>query len=297
METGVDQVEWSKMENHYGSFLDYRAAQRRLAAKFARPHGLMLHALIFVTTMTAIWAYGIAWKLWYYQNNYTLPVLVGAVWSVLLVVHALLHYRRSPARVERRDLAVEEEMRALIEKHADDDESLFAMHRGLEADLARQGRWSLALVAFAAVNAISWVVSAFSIGSSWPFQMTLPIAVIVIGGISIFMSWQQQRQMGRGDWFTRLPMRHIAAYLFGVVSLALAGTYRMINYWDVDTVIKGWSLVLMLHIVGMVVGWPLLQRVLPGERLAKRKPPARLVLADDGEVLEIAEQDPELAAN
>src|SRR5664279_1184305 len=101
------------MQDDYFSFLDIRAAQRRLGAKFSRPHGLMLHTLAFVTAMTVILAYGTAWNLWVYRENFALPTLVGAIWSLLLALHGLRHYRRSSAIVERRELAVEDEMRQL----------------------------------------------------------------------------------------------------------------------------------------------------------------------------------------
>ncbi len=283
------------MSEDYFSFLDARAAQRRLAARFAHPRWLLLNTLLFITVMMTIWAYGLAWRLWYYNLNYGIPVVVGAVWSVLLAIHGVVHYRRSAAMSEKRNLAVEEEMRRFIERNegALDQASLFETHRKLEAELQQQGRWSLALMAFSLVNALSWVISSLNIGSSWPFQMTLPLAVFVIAGLGIFTTWQQQRQRGQRDWFTRLPVRHIAAYLFGVLGLVLLGTFRMINSWDADTLIRYWTIVLALHIfVGEVVQ-PLLAHFAPGKQAAKRKPaePLELVMGDDGEVLDIVDQD------
>jgi hypothetical protein len=285
------------MQNDYLSFLNYRAAQRRLAAKFARPRRLMLHTLAFIVVMTVIWAYGIAWELWYFQQNFQLPVLVGVVWSVLLLLHALIHYRHSAAMSENRELAVEAEMRPFTQDNRDqlDNDSLFTLHRKFEADLEAQGRWSVTLLAFAVVNFISWGVSAFNIGSSWPFQMTLPLAIMTLGGVNLFLNWQHRRQTDRGGWFVRLPLLHLIAYGAGVIALGIAGMYRMINYWDVDTVIKGWGIVLLLHILLNVIVWPLMQRFLPENLLStiptKRKPPARLVLSDDGEVLDIEDED------
>jgi hypothetical protein len=281
------------MQNDYLSFLNYRAAQRRLAAKFARPRRLMLHTLAFIVAMTAIWAYGIAWKLWHFQQNFQLPVLIGVVWSVLLVVHALVHYRRSPAMSENRELAVEAEMRQFTHDNRDqlDHDSLFTLHRKFEADLEAQGRWSVTLLSFAVINFISWGVSAFDIGSSWPFQMTLPLAIMTLGGVNLFLNWQHRRQTDRKGWFVRLPLLHIVAYGAGVIALYIAAAYRMINAWDAHTVIQLWGIVLLLHILVNVSAWPLMQRFLPENLLStmptKRKPPARLVLSDDGEVLDI----------
>ena len=242
------------MQNDYLSFLNYRAAQRRLAARFARPRWLMLHTLAFIVAITAIWAYGTAWKLWHFQQNFQLPVLIGVVWSVILVLHALVHYRNSAAMNEKRELAVEDEMRQLTQDSDQvDHDSLFALHRKFEADLEAQGRWSVTLLAFAVINFISWGVSAFNIGSSWPFQMTLPLAIMTLGGVNLFLNWQHRRQTERSGWFVRLPLLHIVAYGAGVIALGIAGMYRMINYWDVDTLIKGWGIVVLLHILFNVI--------------------------------------------
>lgn len=285
------------MQDRYSSFLDFRAAQRRLAARFRRPRGLLLHTLVFVTAMNAVWFYGLAWRLWLYRDNYILPVLFGAVWSVVLAVHALIHYRRSAANNDRRELAVEEEMRQFVQAHSDevDDETLFDMHRQLDADLQKQSRWSVALLAFGLVNATSWVVSAFDIGSSWPFQTLLPFAVLILGGVNVFLAWQQRREAGHSGWLARLPLRHMVAYGFGTLGLWLAGAFRMINQWDADNGILVWGVVVLLHIVWNVLLRPVFQHVIPGpaqsEQPVKRKTGSRLALADDGEVLDIVEDE------
>lgn len=142
--------------------------------------------------MTAVWAYGMAWKLWYFQQNFQLPVLIGVSWSVALVLHALFHYRNSAAMNEKRELAVEDEMRQFTQDNRDHD-SLFALHRKFKAELEAQGRWSVTLLAFAVVNFISWGVSAFDIGTSWPFQMNLPLAIVTLGGVNLFLNWQDRR--------------------------------------------------------------------------------------------------------
>ncbi|MCC7446535.1 MAG: hypothetical protein IT324_03915 [Anaerolineae bacterium] len=284
------------MQTNYSTFLNYRVAQRRLAAKFARPRWLILHTLTFVVTLLAVWAYGTGYRLWFYRDNFILPTLVGLVWSVLLAAHALFHYRRSAARAGQREHAVEEAMQAFIDQNGDslDQPALFAMHQQLERDLESQGRWSTALAVFSLVNPVSWLVTALNMGTSWAFQMTGPLAVLSVGGISVYLLWQQQRQQGRDNWFVRLPLWHVALYGVGVLGLWLAGAYRAINYWDADTLIKGWGLVLLVHIVWSVAVQPLLRNVLPGlqrEQAAKRKPAARLVLGDDGEVLDVTDQD------
>ncbi len=285
------------MENNYFSYLDFRAAQRQLAARFARPHGLLLHSLAFVTAMTAIWYYMIATGLLMYSDNFRLPVLIGVVWSMILLAHAVDHYRRSPALVEQREVAVETEMRGLIEKNGAgfDHDTLFTMHNRLETLLEGQGRWARALLAFALINFLSWGLSAFTIGTSWPFQMTLPSAVLLIGGVNLFLRWQAARTGGEGGWLTRFPLRHIALYGVSMIALAVAGAYRMVNPWDVNTVVQVWGVALLLHIIFSIVVQPLIERFLQpqpmNETPAKRKVPARLVLADDGEVLDINDQD------
>ena len=177
-----------------------------------------------------------------------------------------------------------------------DQDTLFATHRELESRLERQGCWSLGLFAFALVNVLSWAGSAINIGTSFAFQMTVPLAVLIIGGIPVFMSWQA-RQHERAGWFARLPLRHLIAYAAGFIGLWFAGTSRLINPWDANTLVEGWSILLLIYIVWAVVVGPLIQHFWPGrqrsEQPAKRKPASQLVLADDGEVLDITEQDAE----
>lgn len=285
------------MQNEYLSFLDFRAMQRRLAARFSHPRLLLIHTWAFVVAMTATWAYGLAWRLWSYRENFILPVLVGVVWGALLALHALLHYWRSAARSEKRELAVEDEMRQFIETHGAgvDDQTLFDMHRQFDADLQKQGRWSVALLAFGLINAASWLISAQNIGSSWPFQTTLPFAVLILGGVNLFLAWQQRRESGSRGWLSRLPMRHLYAYGFGGIGLALLGSLRLINHWDAENGIRVWGVVVLLHIIWSVLLSPLAQRVVPGaaqpDQYSKRKVGSRLALADDGEVLDIVDGD------
>lgn len=287
------------MQTSYSAFLNYRAVRRRLAARFARPRWLLLHVLVFVVTMTIIWAYGTGYGLWFYRDNFIWPTLLGLAWSVLLAAHALIHYRRSAGRTDRREQAIEDEMRQFITANNEpiDQDSLFAIHQRLETDLEQQGHWSLSLTVFTLVNVVSWLITALNMGTSWALQMTLPLAVLIIGGINVYLSWQRQRQQGRDNWFVRLPLRHTTVYGTGVIGLWLAGAYRAINYWDVDTLIKWWGLVLLIHMVWSVVVQPLIQKALPkrqADQIAKRKPAARLVLRDDGEVLDITNQDDQL---
>jgi hypothetical protein len=285
------------MQEHYSSFLDFRAMQRRLAARFSQPRGLLLHTLIFITAMSAIWAYGLVWRLWQFRENYVLPMLIGAAWSVVLAIQALLHYQHSAARTEQREMAVEEEMRQFIQAHGDEvgDQTLFEMHRQLGADLQWQSRWSVALLAFGLVNAVSWALAAYDMGTTWAFQLTVPLAVFILGGVNLFLAWQQQRESGRTGWLTRLPLRHIIVYGVGAFFLGLAGSLRLINSWDADNGIVIWGVVVLLHIIWGVLLQPVMQHFRSGktqlEQPAKRKIGRRLALAEDGEVLDIMNED------
>lgn len=279
------------MQNDYASFLDFRATQRQLATKFARPWLLLVHVLAFLVVMTGTWVYGSAWRLWFYRDNYTGPVLVGAVWSLLLLGHAVAHYRRSAANAAQREQAVEQEMRAFMQKHrsAVDSSTLIEMHRALEDRLAGFGRWSAALTAFAVVNAASWVFSVFNIGSSWSFQMTPIFAAVLIGGTYTYLRWRHERENGRRTWLTRLPLLHIIAYLTATVVLGLLGALRAVNPWDVNTLVE-WGLVaVIVYSIWCVLVAPTVQWAggLVGrrEQLAKHKPPQTLALGDDGELM------------
>ena len=289
------------MQDKYSSYLDFRAAQRRLAKRFSNPRFLLLHTLIFIAAMSATWYYGMVWRLWQHRDNYIGPMVVGVVWSTVLAVEAFIHYRRSAANSERRDLAVEEEMRQFIAVHGDevDDQTLFEMHHQLDANLQKQSRWSVALLVFGLVNAASWAIAAYDMGTSWAFQMTLPFAVLFLGGVNLFLAWQQQREAGRTGWLARLPLHHMIAYGFGFVGLGLAGMLRLINSWDAENGILVWGVVVLLHIIWSVLLQTVVQRIMPSEsqfeRPAKRKVGNRLALADDGEVLDIVEDETEMA--
>ncbi|MEO8394325.1 MAG: hypothetical protein ABI700_15140 [Chloroflexota bacterium] len=285
------------MPQDYLHFLEDRAAQRRLAARFARPRWLLLHTLIFVTAITVMWNYGVARQLIFNRAYFDLPMLVGTVWSGLLAAHAFVHYRRSAAHNEKRELAVEAEMRLFIERNGDnlDQGGLFAMHHRLDADLQQQGRWSLALLAFAVVNMLTWLVSLLNISPWWtlPLQMTWPLALLIIGGVNVFVLWQQKRQFEVRGWFTRLPLRHIVAYLFGSFGLVMLATNRLINSWDARTLILYWTVALVLHILVGEIVQPILAHFLPSGASVKQKPavPLELVIGDDGEVLDIADHE------
>ncbi len=290
--------EYLTMPNHYLDFLDQRAAQRRLMAKFAQPLPLIVHTLLFIAVMTGIWLYGSLGNahLWRYAVNFPLPVLGGLLWSCVLAVHALIHYRRSAAVARRRELAVEDEMRQFIERNADpvDDAELFAMHRALSSDLERAGRWSLGLALFAVINVLNWIISALNMGTSWGFQLTLPAAILLVGGSYTYQMWQQSRREERDTWFTRLPLSHMLLYGVGTVVLGLLGAFRMVNYWDVNTLVGGWTAALLFHIVVAVLLLPALRHLLPnvfGDPHIKRKPAERLLLANDGEIVELTQQD------
>jgi hypothetical protein len=282
------------MQQSYYGFLDLRAAQRRLAAKFARPRALLAHVIAFVVVMSAIWAYGVSENLWFHPDNFILPMLIGAVWSGVLALHGLIHLRRSAVSGERREMAVEAEMTRLIENNDNlSDDDLFATHRRLEAELEHQGRWSLALFTFALINALSWVVS-FVVGpSSWPFQTTPFFAGIVVVGMMVYLQWRQQRLSGRSGWFTRWPLAHTALFFAGSIGLLLAGSARMMNPWDAERLIQLWGVGLLLHVLWSVAIWPLVKEFAPEEQErereepAKRKTGSRLALGDDGEVFDI----------
>jgi hypothetical protein len=285
------------MQNDYARFLAFRETQRQLGAKFARPWLLLAHVFAFVVTLTALWAYGIGARLWLHYDNLILPTLIWGLWSLILVGHAGVHYQHSAGRAAQRERAVEAEMRALMKRSGTgtDSAALFEMHQALEADLERAGRWSAALTAFALVNAISWLLSLLNPTSSWPFQTTLPFALMIVGGVQVWLAWQQQRADRRNNGFTRLPLWHIFIYPAGVILLWALGAYRAINSWDANRVAELWLVVLLAHIVWSVAVVPLLQwgraRVTQPEQAAKRKPYEAVTLGDDGELVALRVED------
>jgi hypothetical protein len=164
------------------------------------------------------------------------------------------------------------------------------MHQRLESGLEQQGQWFAALTAFALVNGVSWSVSSLNIGTSWPFQVTLPLAVICIGGVKLLLGWQQQNAApdSRRGWFARVPLRHIFGYASGMIALELVGMLRLANMWDIQKLQQVWGLALVAHIVWSVLLWPALQAWFRPRNVdrAVHKPKRsidHLVLDDDGE--------------
>lgn len=287
------------MANQYLDYLDQRAAQRRLAAKFAQPKLLLLHTVAFVGAVTALFGVITPLLRWVPLGTFNAPAFGFFLWTLVLAGHALWHYRRSSAISEKRELVVEEAMRGLIAKSDQplDDEALFAMHDRLNGSLERQGWLAQGLTTFALVNAVSWLGVALNLGTSWGFQLTLPMALVLVGGVYGFRAWQQNRRNG-GGWLGRLPLHHIVIYGVGAFLLGLAGILRMINSWDADTLIGLWAGVLVIHILVAVFAKPLLARFFSegtGKSTGKRKvsaekPNERLMLSDDGEILDLLER-------
>lgn len=292
------------MYDNYFSFLDYRAARRRLMKKFARPRWLAIQIALFIAGVMAVWGFGTGAGWWWEHHNLHIATIVGALWSGYLGIFAMIAYERSAARTIQREEAVEEEMRQIIEGQPNHDHTaFFDFHQHLEADLERQARWMTALTAFSLINLLSWGVSALlGYGSSWPFQMTPFVAVFVIGGVSLYLSWRQQRQQAANDerhlsWFARLPLRHTFIYVVGSFCLWIAGAFHMINYWDAQTLIAYWSVLLLAQTGWNVIIGPLSARFMgKAKRTAsaeKAKHTDRLVLGDDGEVLDIIDAESE----
>lgn len=271
----------------YARFLSIRAIRQRLALRFSRVQWLLLHSGIFVVLMTGLW---FSMTMGPYQLNLfryypEAPTLLGLVWSIVLAAHALWTYCRSAARTLQREAAVEAEVRAFADSYGESD-SLVDLHRTLSDELASQGQQISALTVFALVNVVAWLATALNMGTSFAFQMTLPIAAVLAGGLNAFFIWQRQRRQGNtAGWFVRFPLRHVIAYGIGIVMLWLLGVTSRINYWDVNTLVEYWTYVLVAHI-----GFELILRRLWtaftgfSAHAAKRKPHQRLALGDDGEI-------------
>ncbi|MCC6802585.1 MAG: hypothetical protein IT319_06855, partial [Anaerolineae bacterium] len=89
-------------------------------------------------------------------------------------------------------------------------------------------------------------------------------------------------------------LSHMLLYGVGTVVLGLLGAFRMLNNWDVNTLVGGWTAALLFHIVVAVLLLPALRHLLPnvfGDPHIKRKPAERLLLANDGEIVELTQQD------
>lgn len=292
------------MAHDYTQFLDYQAARRRITAKFSRSRGLWIHIVVFLATMSAIWGYGTGNRLWLYPENFIWPTVLGAFWSLLLTGHGIMSYLRSSTRSSRREEAVEEAMRQLIQQNPGDvaahQDELFALHRELDANLKQQAFWFPPLTVFTLINAVFWLATLLNIGTSFAFQLTAPLAVFVIGGIGLYTAWRERRNNGQDDWIARLPLPHIGLYIFGNFFLGLLAIFRAINMWDQQTIWGWWTLIIIAHILYAIILQPVTQvvkakrqpaGVLAPETFQHDKAKRRLALSDDGELVEVLDEE------
>ncbi|MBZ0276270.1 MAG: hypothetical protein K8I60_09005 [Anaerolineae bacterium] len=289
------------MLNDYSNFLDYKAISRSLRAKFSRSRGLWIHVIVFVAVVTAILGYGTGAGLSRYPEFFGGLTVLGAAWSLILAGHGIISYWRSPARANRREEAVEDAMRQLIQRNPDDiaahRDDLFTIHQELESGLQRQAFWFLPLTAFTLINAVFWVATLLTLVA---FQLTAPLAVFVIGGIGLYSAWRERRNNGQDDWIARLPLPHVGLYILGNFFLGLLAIFRAINMGDQQTIWGWWTLVIIVHILYAVVIQPLTRGVkakrqpagvLTPETLQDDKAKRRLTLSDDGELVELPDEE------
>jgi hypothetical protein len=174
------------MWNDYFSYLDYLELRRRVEKHLAKAHVLALHISVFVVAVLyVLMANNRFFNPGEYPGYFTSPSLASfmAGWSLLLLAHGLLTFRRSAASENAREKAIETEMRQRLEKQdtylVEDERDLFRLHGLLNEDIKSRASPAVVLTVFTAINGLMWFVWALDSGGRDPFawQMTPLLAL------------------------------------------------------------------------------------------------------------------------
>lgn len=185
------------MWGNYGSYLDYLELRRRVEKRLMPSFWLLIHTALF-----ALWTP--IWLAIYTDRTSARDGFVSQpmaqfmmVWSIVLLAHGLWTWLRSGAWAGARSRAIEREMRdvALDDTFfAQDERDLFRLHGMLDEDIRSRANNVLVLVAFTFINAINWIGSGGGHMTSYPWQITPFLAVVVLLPVLIFNLSRSERK-------------------------------------------------------------------------------------------------------
>lgn len=191
------------MWNSYFSYLDYLELRRRVERRLSGSLWLFIHVMLFAFTPLVAVAVTPYWRSWWWGDgfNLVLPWIAYGMmgWSVALLLHGLWTYFRSGAWGSRRSQLIETEMRQRVQ-HEDsylvqDDRDLFRLHGLLEEDVRKRGSAAvIPLAVFTVVNAVNWLMSGGGLSTSYPWQITPAIVLLILLPVLGFRLWGENRR-------------------------------------------------------------------------------------------------------
>lgn len=153
------------MWHDYQTFLDYLEMRRRVEKRLAKTSLLALHTFVFALIVGGMAAFGLFTSGWPAMQPYFIAPAAGwfiTWWSGLLFLHSAATYWRSGLNANRRNRAIEDEMRRRLsadEGYFDADE-LFRLHNQLDEDLQTRASALPLYFGLAGVNLLVWLMFA-----------------------------------------------------------------------------------------------------------------------------------------
>lgn len=191
------------MADNYSAYLDYKEIRRRVERRFKKGYwlaGNLALFLLFVLYCTLIGYFYVSPM--YPDRSYFIEPAAGVfvtIWSALLFFHSLIAYRKSGAFSERREEAIEGELR---ERLAQDDTLLlsdrhqaFRIHALLAEDIQQRTRDFTTVLTFTGINAAVWVLWAL-VGASTPvaWSVTSLLTLLVLLPLLLISRANRRRQ-------------------------------------------------------------------------------------------------------
>jgi hypothetical protein len=190
------------MLKNYRSYLDYKELRRRIEALLSKSRNVQIHAWIFIFVNAVMWWF--TWPRFYYPETALqtyVPGLITTAWSFILLVHSLWSYFHSGLWPGKREAAIEAEMSALYQEHADhmDDDDFFQIHQMLNEDIHQRAGYQFSLSMFAFANAFFWIIwildgTHFHVGMTWEGIGFAAFVFLLGGGIVNFWRSGQHEQ-------------------------------------------------------------------------------------------------------
>ncbi len=192
------------MWNDYLTYLDYLELRRRVERRLGSHNLLLGHSIAFViATLVLMTRYLSLLGYSPYFIDPNVSIAIGG-WSLALLIHAAIVYRRSGVFSGARERAIEAEMRARIktDEHYLNDEprEMFRLHGLLDEDIRQRAGLHKPLFSFVILNMLIWALHiAIGPGSLVAWHGTL---LLLIGMVAFLILAARDRYL-HGQWMQR----------------------------------------------------------------------------------------------
>ncbi len=187
-------------------FLDYLQIRHRVESRLASSQAILAHIGLFLIAVLALLITTL------YPINYPyVPrshfIDVGAsylmtAWSIILLGHGVLAYRKSGASANTRAQVVENEINQRLENGdtelLDNPRQAFRLQALLNEDIRLRAGLFVPIMLFLMLNAVTWAAWAVQGAStSYTWQMTVPTALVLLPPPLAMNAWRRARRNRR----------------------------------------------------------------------------------------------------